>query len=38
MSYKEIFECTQESWDNMNPAIKKCMEDNPVLEVIIIDG
>jgi hypothetical protein len=32
---KEYYECTQETWDNMNPEFKKLIEANSIVEVII---
>ena len=33
--YKEIMRMTQDAWDNLQPDLKKGLEDNPIVEVII---
>ena len=35
--YKEIMRMTQDAWDNLQPDLKKGLEDNPIVEVVI-DG
>jgi len=33
--YKERMRMSQEVWDNLQPDIKKALEDNPKMEIII---
>jgi hypothetical protein len=33
--YKERMRMSQYAYDNMHPDIKKALEDNPIMEIII---